>query len=175
MRRYLSFGLLALTMALILSACAVAASASTTPPATSTPPPTETPQPPPSTPTPTLPEQSETLLPDEDPPFGVDREFRTDFSRHSVPYSDILSGGPPKDGIPAIDRPKSVSVEEADAWLAPQEPVILVQVEGDARAYPVQILMWHEIVNDTIGGVPVTVTFCPLCNTGIAFERTFDG
>jgi len=176
MRRYLSFGLLALTMALILSACAVAASAPTTPPATSTPPPTETPEPPPPTPTPTpFPEPSETPLPDGDPPFGADREFSTDFGRHSVPYSDILSGGPPKDGIPAIDNPGSVSVEEADAWLEPQEPVILVQVEGDARAYPVQILMWHEIVNDTIGGVPVAVTFCPLCNTGIAFERTFDG
>jgi thiol-disulfide isomerase/thioredoxin len=163
-------------MALILSACAVAASAPTTPPATSTPPPTKTPEPPPPTPTPTpFPEPSETLLPDEDPPFGADREFSTNFGRHSVPYSDILSGGPPKDGIPAIDNPKSISVEEADAWLEPQEPVILVQVEGDARAYPVQILMWHEIVNDTIGGVPVAVTFCPLCNTGIAFERTFDG
>jgi hypothetical protein len=115
MRRYLSFGLLALTMALILSACAVAASAPTTPPATFTPPPTETPEPPPPTPTPTpFPEPSETLLPDEDPPFGADREFRTDFGRHSVPYGDILSGGPPKDGIPAIDNPKSITVEEVE-------------------------------------------------------------
>jgi thiol-disulfide isomerase/thioredoxin len=92
-----------------------------------------------------------------------------------VPYSEILSGGPPKDGIPAIDEPQFVSVEEADGWLEPQEPVVLVQVGDDARAYPIQIFMWHEIVNDTIGGVPVTVTFCPLCNTGVAFERTFDG
>jgi hypothetical protein len=99
----------------------------TIPLVTSTPPPTETPEPPPPTPTPTpFPEPSETLLPDEDPPFGADREFSTDFGRHSVPYSDILSGGPPKDGIPAIDNPKSISVEEADAWLEPQEPVILV-------------------------------------------------
>jgi hypothetical protein len=116
-----------------------------------------------------------TLLPEERPPFGAERQFITDFSKHSVPYSEILSGGPPKDGIPAIDEPQFVSVEEADAWLKPQEPVILLQIDDDARAYPLQILMWHEIVNDVVGGVPVTVTFCPLCNTGIAFERTFEG
>jgi thiol-disulfide isomerase/thioredoxin len=92
-----------------------------------------------------------------------------------VPYSEILSGGPPKDGIPAIDDPQFVSIEEADEWLESQEPVVLVQVGDATRAYPIQILMWHEIVNDTVGGVPVTVTFCPLCNTGVAFERTFEG
>ena len=94
---------------------------------------------------------------------------------HSVSYDEILSGGPPKDGIPAIDAPEFVSVEEADEWLEPQEPVILVEIGGLAKAYPIQILMWHEIVNDVIADVPVTVTFCPLCNTGIAFERRFDG
>jgi hypothetical protein len=109
------------------------------------------------------------------PPARAEREFDTDFSRHSVPYSEIRSGGPPKDGIPAIDEPRFVSVGEADAWLAPQEPVILVRVEEDVRAYPLQIIMWHEIVNDTVGGVPVVVTFCPLCNTAIAFEREVDG
>ena len=132
-----------------------------------------TPSPMPSpTPIPTTPP---TLLPEESPPVGAEREFSTDFSKHSVPYSEILSGGPPKDGIPAIDEPKFVSIDEADEWLKPQEPVVLVQVEDDARAYPIQILMWHEIVNDTVGEVPVAVTFCPLCNTGIAFERTLDG
>jgi hypothetical protein len=115
------------------------------------------------------------LLPEESPPAGAESQFSTDFSKHSVPYSEILSGGPPKDGIPAIDDPQFVSVEEADEWLEPQEPVVLVQVGDATRAYPIQILMWHEIVNDTLGGVPVTVTFCPLCNTGVAFERTFDG
>jgi len=109
------------------------------------------------------------------PPFGAASEFSTDFSKHSVPYTEILSGGPPKDGIPAINHPKFVSVEEADAWLKPQEPVILFQIGDDARAYPLQILIWHEIVNDTVGGVPVLVTFCPLCNTAIAFKRTVDG
>ncbi len=109
------------------------------------------------------------------PPLGAASEFSTDFSKHSVPYTEILSGGPPKDGIPAINHPKFVSVEEADAWLKPQEPVILFQIGDDARAYPLQILIWHEIVNDTVGGVPVVVTFCPLCNTAIAFERAVDG
>jgi thiol-disulfide isomerase/thioredoxin len=88
-----------------------------------------------------------------------------------VSYSEILSGGPPKDGIPAIDAPQFVTIEEADPWLDPREPVILVVVGDVAKAYPIQILMWHEIVNDK----DVTVTYCPLCNTGIAFERAFDG
>ncbi len=115
------------------------------------------------------------LLPEESPPPGATREFITDFSKHIVPYSEILSGGPPKDGIPAIDEPKFVSVAEADQWLKSREPVILFQIGDDVRAYPIQILIWHEIVNDVVGGVPVVVTFCPLCNTAIAFERTVDG
>jgi thiol-disulfide isomerase/thioredoxin len=115
------------------------------------------------------------LEPADNPPRGAESQFTTDFSKHSVPYSEILSGGPPKDGIPAIDAPQLVGVGEADEWLQPQEPVILVEIGGIAKAYPIQILMWHEIVNDVIGDTPVTVTFCPLCNTGIAFERMFEG
>jgi hypothetical protein len=116
-----------------------------------------------------------TLPPDEPPPAGAESEFKTDFSKHSVPYSDILSGGPPKDGIPALKDPQFASVSEADAWLKPVEPVILVQVGEEAKAYPIQILIWHEIANDTVGGEPLTVTFCPLCNTAIAFKRTVNG
>lgn len=115
------------------------------------------------------------LLPPETPPPGAEREFSTDFSRHTVSYDQVFSGGPPKDGIPAIDAPQFVSIAEADEWLGAQEPVVLVQAGDDARAYPLQILTWHEIVNDTVGGLPLTVTFCPLCNTAIAFERTLDG
>jgi len=122
-----------------------------------------------------LPTTAPKLLPPELPLRGADAQFDTDFTRHSVPYSEILSGGPPKDGIPAIDEPEFVSVAEADDWLGPKEPVILVVMDDVARAYPVQILMWHEIVNDEVGEVPVTVTYCPLCNTGVAFERTFNG
>lgn len=116
-----------------------------------------------------------TRLPAEPPPAGAAQEFKTDFSRHTVPYSEILSGGPPKDGIPAIDDPRFVTVAAAAEWLNPIEPVILLEVNGEARAYPLQILMWHEIVNDTVGGVPLAVTFCPLCNTAIVFDRRIDG
>jgi hypothetical protein len=114
------------------------------------------------------------LLPPEEPPAFAGQEFRTDFSRHTVPYAEVLSGGVPKDGIPAINEPKFISTAEADQWLKPNEPVIWVSVDGENRAYPLQILTWHEIVNDTMGGLPLAVTFCPLCNTAIAFERTFD-
>lgn len=116
-----------------------------------------------------------TINPRDRPPGGAQSEFKTDFSKHSVPYSEILSGGPPKDGIPALNTPRFVSVSEADAWLEPVEPVILVQVGEEAKAYPIQILIWHEIVNDEVGGEPLIVTFCPLCNTAIAFKRTVDG
>jgi hypothetical protein len=116
-----------------------------------------------------------TLLPEEPPPTRAESEFTTDFSKHSVPYSEIFSGGPPKDGIPPIDAPQFIPVNEADAWLEDREPVVFVQVGNDARAYPIQILIWHEIVNDVVGNEPLIVSFCPLCNTAIAFKRTFDG
>jgi hypothetical protein len=120
-------------------------------------------------------EPTRAFLPAQEAPKGAAREFSTDFSKSTVDFNEILSGGPPKDGIPAIDRPKFVSVEEADEWLKPVEPVILVKAGEDARAYPIQILMWHEIANDTVGGIPLAVTFCPLCNTAIVFERTAAG
>jgi len=109
------------------------------------------------------------------PPFGAEREFRTDFSRHSIDYAEILSGGPSKDGIPAVDQPNFETITLADSWLEPQEPVILFESGGEARAYPLQILVWHEIVNDVVGGEPVLITFCPLCNTAIAFARNVNG
>jgi len=101
--------------------------------------------------------------------------WETDFSRRSVPYSEIFSGGVPRDGIPPIDDPKFVTVEEADNWLEEKEPVIALEIDGAAKAYPLQILTWHEIVNDTLAGVPVAATFCPLCNSAIAFDRRLDG
>jgi hypothetical protein len=82
----------------------------------------------------------------------------------------IISGGPPPDGIPPIDEPKFLAPRDVRS-LAPQEPVLSVELEGETKAYPLRIMMWHEIVNDEIGGTPVTVTYCPLCNTGIAFRR----
>jgi hypothetical protein len=116
-----------------------------------------------------------TIDSNEPPPDGAQLEFSTDFTRHIIPYSDILSGGPPKDGIPSIDAPQYVSISEADTWLKAIEPVVSIEVNGQARAYPLQILIWHEIVNDTLNGEPLTVTFCPLCNTAIAFKRTVNG
>ncbi len=101
--------------------------------------------------------------------------WRTDFTRSNVDLGEIIGGGPGKDGIPAIDEPRLESIEAASTWLSDQAPVIALQLEGEARAYPLAILIWHEIVNDTIAGVPVVVTFCPLCNTALVFERTVDG
>ena len=108
-------------------------------------------------------------------PGSWDREWpRTDFEKHSVDLGEIFSGGPPKDGIPAIDDPSFRVVSEIDE-LGPKEPVIALTVNEETKAYPLRILMWHEIVNDTIGGVPVTVTYCPLCNSSIVFDRRLDG
>ncbi len=95
---------------------------------------------------------------------------RTDFTRAAADLSEILSGGPPKDGIPAIDDPVFVPVA-AVTDLTDQEPVIALEIGGDARAYPLRVLTWHEIVNDVVGGLPVAVTYCPLCNASIVFGR----
>jgi hypothetical protein len=100
--------------------------------------------------------------------------WRTDFSKHTVSLDEIVSGGPPKDGIPPIDRPTFVSVAQADRWLEGREPVVVVEIEDQVRIYPIQILMWHEIVNDRVGQTPVAITFCPLCNTALAFDRRLD-
>ncbi len=101
--------------------------------------------------------------------------WKTDFGKASVDLGDFLGGGPPKDGIPAIEEPRFESVAAARGWLIGRSPVIALEMGGRARAYPLAILMWHEIVNDTLGGVPVVVTFCPLCNTALVFERVLDG
>ncbi|MDQ7827575.1 MAG: DUF3179 domain-containing protein [Armatimonadota bacterium] len=107
-------------------------------------------------------------------PFST-AEWKTNFAKHSVPLEEIISGGPPKDGIPAIDAPKFDTVAAGDRWLKAREPVVLFQWRSEARAYPLQILIWHEIVNDTVAGQPVAITFCPLCNTAIAFDRRLAG
>ncbi|MEX2550965.1 MAG: DUF3179 domain-containing protein, partial [Nitriliruptoraceae bacterium] len=86
----------------------------------------------------------------------------------------IVSGGPPPDGIPSIDEPAFEHVSEVD-WLDDGEAVFAVEVDGVSRAYPAQILVWHEIVNDELDGVPVSVTYCPICNSAVAFERALDG
>ncbi|MEL6946689.1 MAG: DUF3179 domain-containing protein [Pseudomonadota bacterium] len=100
--------------------------------------------------------------------------WKTDFSKMSVTPGSILNGGPPRDGIPPIDSPQFVPVEGHDD-LDDREPVIGLSIKGDHRAYPLRIMTWHEIVNDVVGGKPVTVTYCPLCNAAIVFEATLDG
>ncbi len=94
---------------------------------------------------------------------------------HIVPLNQILGGGPPKDGIPSIDKPKFVSVEDAGDFLTDEEPGIAVTIDGDARFYPFQILVFHEIVNDRFNGRRVLVTYCPLCLSGIVFDPLVDG
>lgn len=117
---------------------------------------------------------SNSLMAAERIPNSWKTEFPlADFSKASISLSEILSGGPPRDGIPAIDDPRFVSIEEAD--LVGREPVVRL-VEGNvAKAYPLRVLIWHEIVNDVIAGRPVTVTYCPLCNAAIVFDRNLDG
>jgi hypothetical protein len=105
---------------------------------------------------------------------------RTDFSKHIVPFAEIKSGGPPRDSIPSINTPRfeQLARGKPSGWssrLADAEPVISLAIDGEARAYPLRILLWHEIVNDTVAGRPVAVTYCPLCNTALVFDRTIDG
>lgn len=110
------------------------------------------------------------------PEFWTHEWPDTDFEKTSVAnWVEILSGGPPKDGIPAIDDPQFIVASE-ERRIGEREPVITVEL-GDTRprAYPIRYLMWHEIVNDTVEGVPIAVTFCPLCNSGMSFHRLVDG
>ncbi len=118
------------------------------------------------------------LLSEDDRPDSlraITRSWNTNWNRRIIEYDELSHGGPPRDGIPSIDAPVFQSVEEASTWLKPNEPVIFIEIDEDARVYPIQILIWHEIVNDVIGSTPVLVTFCPLCNSAIVFDRRVDG
>lgn len=101
--------------------------------------------------------------------------WETNTDKAVIELDELKRGGPPKDGIPSIDKPKFISTDAAEAWIADKEPVIAFEYEGKARAYPLQVMIWHEIVNDEISGEPVLVTFCPLCYSALVFERTVDG
>ncbi|MBF0380760.1 MAG: DUF3179 domain-containing protein [Magnetococcales bacterium] len=112
--------------------------------------------------------------------YGEDQRFSrswptTDFNKRTISLDEIISGGPPKDGIPAIEDPQFITNNKAANWLDPREPVIAVELHGQARAYPLQILMFHEIVNDKIDDTAIAVTFCPLCNAAIVFKSEIDG
>jgi len=110
---------------------------------------------------------------DAAPPAGWALEWpETDFGRASVKWDDITDGGPGKDGIRSIDDPRFIPAsQEHPLDLGPKEPVISIDAGGDARAYPLRILTRHEIVNDRLGAVPVAVTYCPLCNSAVVFDR----
>ncbi len=101
--------------------------------------------------------------------------WNTNWDIATVDIGEIIGGGPPRDGIPPIDQPMFETVAQGCEWLAGNEPGALVQLDDEARFYPLSILTRHEIVNDRIGDVPVAVTFCPLCNTALAFDRRVDG
>ncbi|MEK7149143.1 MAG: DUF3179 domain-containing protein [Patescibacteria group bacterium] len=120
--------------------------------------------------------KKETITVDNGDQFFSTKEIMvTDGTKHSVPLDEIVGGGPPKDGIPPIDNPKFVSIADASKFLNDSEPGIALDVNGTARFYPFQILVWHEIVNDTINGQRVLVTYCPLCLSGIVFDPVVRG
>jgi hypothetical protein len=96
------------------------------------------------------------------------------FPQPLIPLEELKSGGPPPDGIPPIDDPRFHKPDQVD-WIAAEEPVLALELNGDRRAYPLKVMIWHEIVNDTVGGVPVAVTYCPLCNSALAYDRRIGG
>jgi len=110
----------------------------------------------------------------EDAPSALDDPANPAFPAPLIELEHLVSGGPPPDGIPPIDNPNFQPADTVD-WLEASEPVLALTVGGETRAYPLQVMTWHEIVNDTVGGVPVAVTYCPLCNSGVAFHRRVDG
>ena len=108
-------------------------------------------------------------------PSALENKNAPEFPPPLVDPGDIFSGGPPPDGIPPIEDPVFLDVADNIELLPEVEAVIAVEINGDARAYPVRAMVWHEIVNDTVGGVPVSVTYCPLCNSAATYERTIQG
>jgi hypothetical protein len=103
---------------------------------------------------------------------GPDNGF--DLSNSTLPDDQILHGGPPRDGIPAISDPKLIKAADA-TYLKPDDRIVGILLHGEARAYPISILNWHEIVNDKIAEQHFAVTYCPLCGTAVAFDATIDG
>jgi len=94
--------------------------------------------------------------------------------KYIVHPSKIRGGGPPKDGIPSIDNPKFQPMSEVD-WIEDNELVLALTYKGEEKVYPLQILVWHEIVNDYVAGDPILITYCPLCGTGLAFSPILKG
>ncbi len=102
-------------------------------------------------------------------------KWTTDFNKRSIDLSELLPGGPPKDGIPAIINPKFTTIKFASKYLDIKEPLIVVKLNNIVKAYPLQILLFHEIVNDKFANTPVVITFCPLCYSGIVYNAKVNG
>ena len=100
--------------------------------------------------------------------------METNGVKHLIPLDKVKGGGPPKDGIPSIDDPIFAPIDES-GFMSDSDTIVGVEIDGEAKAYPLFILVWHEIVNDRVGDVPVSVTYCPLCYTSQVFERVIDG
>ncbi|MGZ0015164.1 DUF3179 domain-containing protein [Yeosuana sp. AK3] len=109
-------------------------------------------------------------------PRNVQTQWETNLDKKSVPLDEFLTLLKP-DQIPPINTPSFISLEEAKNTYFEHEPVIAVEINNEAKAYPLSVLMYHEIVNDVVGGTPIIATYCPLCNAAIAFNRnlTFEG
>lgn len=97
-----------------------------------------------------------------------------DLAKSTIPASEILSGGPPRDGIPSIDKPRFISANKVN-YLKPQDRILGISINGEARAYPIKILNWHEIVNDVVQDQAIAITFCPLCGSGLVYSALIDG
>ena len=120
--------------------------------------------------------KAQTLLDDCGSPINISllQWPQTDFTRCTVSLEEILSGGIGRDGIPTIDDVTIIPVAQ-ETTLAATEPVISLVINGEARAWPLRYLIWHEIANDTLGDIPIAVTYCPLCNAALVFDRRHDG
>ncbi len=118
----------------------------------------------------TEPAERVTPGPREDVPSALRDASSDAFPAPLVELGDIRSGGPPPDGIPPIDEPLFLPACAVD-YLQDNEPVAALTIGDETRAYPIQILVWHEIVNDVVAGTPVSITYCPLCNSAFAFDR----
>jgi len=98
-----------------------------------------------------------------------------DISNASIPVNEIKQGGPPRDGIPSIDNPRFNTASQADNWLNDDDRILAIEHNGKAKAYPIRILVYHEIANDKINGKPIVVSYCPLCGTGMIFDANVAG
>jgi hypothetical protein len=169
--------LIGVTLALLAAACGDTGTAADEPDPTTTQPGSTTSEPAPSTTEAAESDAGATpavgVLPEG--PSALETTTASEFPPSLVDPDEIISGGPPPDGIPPIEEPLFLPVIEALERFDPAEAVVALEINGEARAYPAQVMIWHEIVNDTVGGVPVSVTYCPLCNSAVTYVREIQG